>query len=127
MGGCSTKRLCRCRLKGVRNHYPTSLGLVTVARSLYVKCPLQALSTQRNNTVKCTHWTLVLARLTLSFSALKGYSEGVRAPCQNNNRGIFFVAVPSSFWGAKKEREKKGESSWNPVHSYLFRSASTQL
>ena len=42
-------------------------------------------------------------------------------------RGIFFVLFPSSFLGAKKEREKKGESSWSQVLSYLLNSASTQL
>ena len=34
--------------------------------------------------------------------------------------GIFFVAVPSSFLGAKKEREKKGESSWSTALSLFF-------
>ena len=41
--------------------------------------------------------------------------------------GIFFVAVPSSFLGAKKEREKKGESSWSTALSLSLYSASTQL
>ena len=42
--------------------------------------------------------------------------------------GIFFVLFPSPFWGAKKEGEKKEESSWSSaVLSLSLYSASTQL
>ena len=42
--------------------------------------------------------------------------------------GIFFVLFPSPFLGAKKEGEKKEESSWSSaVLSLSLYSASTQL